>query len=194
MVHKALLLALPLLLLPTSPTGGTGAITVHGDVTATHLAVVDAVIERYAEAGLALPAVTVVFSGDPRDCGGHIGQHKGTGRGSSVRICESPIDHPVQFRHAVAHELAHAWTATHLTGDDRRRFLEHRSLDSWSGTDVEWRQRGMEHAAEIITWAVLEHPILLVRIPDKSCTRLWAGYIELTARPPAPDPRTCTIS
>ena len=62
-----------------------------------------------------------------------------------------------------------------------------RGLHTWRGSDPngeDWLERGAEHAAEIMTWGLLDWPMMVVFIPDNTCADLLAGYETLTGRPP----------
>ena len=110
---------------------------------------VDFAYERFVLAGLELPTVTIVFPTDQDQCHGYGGVYVPSER--TVRICR-----PSQT--TMVHELAHAWAETTLTDGDRQAFLHLRGLDSWTDAD-RWDQRGAEHAAEIISWALMDRNI-----------------------------------
>jgi hypothetical protein len=60
------------------------------------------------------------------------------------------------------HELAHAWDYHMLADEQRRAFMELRGVDTWHSHQVEWHERGAEHAAEIIKWGIIDEPIWIV--------------------------------
>lgn len=66
----------------------------------------------------------------------------------------------------VVHELAHAWTFVHLSGDDRLDFALRRGTPTWRSREHPWMDRASEHAADIITWYLYwsEQEDSLVRI------------------------------
>ena len=50
--------------------------------------------------------------------------------------------------------MAHAWIDAHVTAGLEERFLRLRQLERWNDHGDEWEQRGTEHAAEIVEWAL----------------------------------------
>lgn len=103
----------------------------------------------FRSAGLALPAVTIEFPTEPDLCFENGGVYIPKAR--TVRICRPSLK-------TMVHELAHSWVETTLTASERKRFLDLRELETWAGGE-QWDERGAEHAAEIVTWAVLETDI-----------------------------------
>ena len=59
---------------------------------------------------------------------------------------------------------------------------------------MRWDERGKEQAAEVLTWALLRHPLLLVRFGGKSCAGLAEGYEILTGKEPVPAATGCPIN
>lgn len=127
---------------------------------------VDFAYSRFALVGIELPAVRIEFPDDKAACHEFGGVYL-PGE-TTVRICRPS-------RTTLIHELAHSWVETTLNATDRDAFLEERGLDTWAG-GTQWDKRGAEHAAEIITWAVMEENISipwLVTNPDGTFTRTW---------------------
>ena len=83
-------------------------------------------------------------------------------------------------RRLVLHEFAHAWARENLTDSQREALMADRELETWNDHDVEWAQRGTEHAAEIITWGLdmqcSPHEI----ISDQEAASLAAAFEFLT--------------
>lgn len=70
--------------------------------------------------------------------------------------------------------------------------MEMRGLDTWDSHDVDWAQRGAEHAAEIITWGIFDRPMPAITLPDTDCDSLQTGYLLLTGTAPnRPDDSLC---
>ena len=153
-------------------------------------ALVDHAFSLFAEAGIDWSRPDVEF-GDKDECLGFGGVYRISM--DTVRICRPSID-------TLVHELVHAMIETTLEEPDRNEFLELRGLDSWVGAD-EWDARGAEHAAEIITWAVMEEDITmpwieeagdgttqwtrrLRKIPNSSSAELAVAYEQLTGMLP----------
>lgn len=56
------------------------------------------------------------------------------------------------------HELAHAWANHNLTDEEKEELTIFRGLRAWNDHDLAWEERGTEHAAEIVAWALLDEP------------------------------------
>jgi hypothetical protein len=137
----------------------------------------------YEEAGLRLPAIDVIGHETMEACGGGAGYHHAEGGRSTIDICG---EHPRRFDEVLfLHELAHAWDLAVLTDTRRAAFAELRGVTQWWDDGVhDWDERGAEHAAEIVTWALRDRPMRVFSIPDADCASLEAGYVALTGRPP----------
>jgi hypothetical protein len=86
----------------------------------------------------------------------------------------------------VLHELAHAWMDRHLDDGEQRAFLDHMGLEHWDGADVRWERRGVEQAAQVIAWGLMDEPVAPTRLGDRSCTELAEAFQVLTGvRPQA---------
>jgi len=133
-------------------------------------------IGRFEAAGLELPPIEIRFHAGGGGCGGHLGYS----RGEIVDVCSTLVN--LMSRRIVLHELAHAWAAVNVTGATRERFLSLRGLDNWNDVAVPWNERGFEHAAEVIAWAIGER-ILTPTLPDVAPEQLAAAYRALTADP-----------
>ncbi len=105
-------------------------------------------VDRFQEAGFALPDVNVSF-GTLDYCGGNIGLATTGNSTAEVRICRRG-----GARKVLLHELAHVW-AHQLPDTVKQSFVELTGTTSWN-TEGEWHQHGSEHAAEIMAWALLE--------------------------------------
>jgi hypothetical protein len=121
---------------------------------------------QFAQVGIELPEVRIDFPDDDAVCFGHGGIYLPSKH--EVRICRPS-------KATMIHELAHSWAETTLTDAQRTAFLELRGLDTWTGGST-WDERGAEHAAEIITWGVMDENISipwLATNPDGTFTRTW---------------------
>ena len=156
---------------------GSG-VAVEGGTPAQHAMTLEAA-GRFREAGLGEPTVLVRFHDDVEACGGRTGQQlEGT-----VDLCG--IHANDMSRRTVLHEMAHAWTAAHVSAGLEERFLLLRQLDTWNDHDAGWEERGSEHAAEIIEWALAGQGtgLDLPSIPDNDPRQLVESYQLLTGRP-----------
>lgn len=133
-------------------------------------------IGRFEAAGLELPPIEIRFHAGGGGCGGHLGY----ARGDVVEVCSTLVN--AMSRRIVLHELGHAWAAVNVTGAARERFLRLRGLDNWNDVAVPWNERGFEHAAEILAWAIGER-ILTPTLPNVAPEELAAAYRALTGDP-----------
>lgn len=133
-------------------------------------------ITRFEAAGLELPPVMIRFNAGGNGCDGHLGYS----RDDVVDVCSTLVN--AMSRRIVLHELAHAWAAVNVTGAARERFLRLRGLDVWNDVAVPWNERGFEHAAEIVGWAIGER-ILTPTLPNVAPKQLAEAYRELTGDP-----------
>jgi hypothetical protein len=144
--------------------------------------------ERFAAAGLVLPDVTFEFFEDTTACRLRRGLYFPDSR--VVKVC-------TEDRDVVIHELAHAWAEANLTIADKEAFTSRRHLPTWDSHDFDWEQRGTEHAAMIIAWALADESQLvrwvdergdlgfrLLNIPDSDPGQLVAEFGRLTGREP----------
>jgi hypothetical protein len=145
---------------------------------------------RFATAGLVLPEVTYEFHTDTEPCNWRRGLYDPNRR--IVDICTMSND-------TLVHELAHAWAEAHLGNVEREAFLTRRGLTTWANHAHPWRERGTEHAAEIIAWGLAAESDLvrwvdaehggrvsfrLLTIDDSSPEQLWEEYRLLTGSDP----------
>ena len=141
-------------------------------------------LDRYAEAGLDLPGVSVGVYDDPVVCGDRRGFHKA----GVVTVCAlnpNPSTQQGWRRHTLLHELAHAWADLHLIDAQRRGFIELRGAATWRDRDKAWEDRATEHAAEIIAWAVADYPYYPhIGLTDRTCHSFTTGYRYLTGTQP----------
>jgi branched-subunit amino acid transport protein len=150
---------------------------------------------RFEAAGIGAPAIgSITFAGGSGRCAGLGGNVEADAEGARLLLCLDKgaacvgpdcTAFTMYARSTVLHELAHAWELTRLDEPTRQGFLLLRDLDVWRGSrDVPWAQRGVEQAAEIIMWGLLETPLPLPRLDGPSCRDLLVGYQVLTGRPP----------
>jgi hypothetical protein len=157
--------------------GGSG-VAIAGGTPAQRQMTLDAV-DRFREAGIGAPTVAVRFHDDVEACGGRTGR----AWNGIVDLCGIHANH--LSRRTLIHEVAHIWVDAHVTVDLQARFLRERGLETWNDPDAEWEQRGAEHAAEIVEWALSGQGIgvELPSIPDNDPRELADAYRLLTGRP-----------
>jgi hypothetical protein len=154
-------------------------LTVHG-ATAAEEGTIDWAIRRYHTAGLdGMPNLEVVLHRSDEGCNGGIGLYY-SGR---IDLCTKDASEPYQRKFAL-HEMAHAWTEVNIDAQVLERFMDVRGIAAWNDRSFDWKERGIEQVAEIITWGLGEGEIapLLPEITDpETLARL---YRLLTARDP----------
>ena len=139
---------------------------------------------RFERAGLLLPPFSIAFHDDKAHCEGHYGFYRPT-KPAHIDICGFNGNRfLITPRRTVLHELAHAWTHQHLSEDSIQAFLRFRGLGAWNNPSASWEARGVEHAAEIIAWGLLEDDAGLFSIPDAKREVLAVAFEMLTSMPP----------
>lgn len=153
-------------------------ITIVGG-TAEQQAMARWAVTRFAAADLDLPPLQIQFHTDSSRCEGRLGYY----RHQVASVCATHTDH--MARRLLLHEMAHGWVEANLSGEERARFLELRRLRSWNDDSVEWSERGTEHAAEIMSWALHDQATgtRMPSIPDRSPDQLADAYEFLTGSP-----------
>jgi hypothetical protein len=154
-------------------------LTIHGANAAEELAV-DWALHRYRLAGLEdMPSLDVYLHRSHEACNGGIGLYH-AGR---IELCTKNSSEPYQRKFAL-HEMAHAWTEAHIEGAILNRFMGIRGITHWNDRSDDWKDRGTEQAAEIITWGLGEGEIAPL-LPETVDVRTLAGlYQLLTGREP----------
>ena len=127
------------------------------------VAAAKSVVERFAEAGLELPTVSVEFHETTEPCNGYDGFVRYEAPAPVITICS---DRP----YVLPHELAHAWIDENLTAEAKADYVEHWGLASWNDKSDEWNDRGTEHAA----FAIQQN---LTAAPPRM-TRTWTERAE----------------
>lgn len=154
-------------------------------------------LERFEDAGLPPPPVrSVSFGTDvgavacPQERDGCCVTVDGT---SEVYVCAEQDDVCVdsrctelspRWRQVLLHELAHAWLAAHVDQATERDLVALLGLPGWDWAGEPWPLRGIEQAAEIIAWGVVEDPAPLYRLGSPPCDRLARAFTLLTGRAP----------
>lgn len=135
---------------------------------------------RFEEAGLTLPEVTLHFHDEKTQCRGHQGYFE-PGRPHRIDVCGFNWNRfLVTPRKVMVHELAHAWVHDNLDPRAREQFLELRSLEAWRATDATWAEQGMEHAAEIMAWGLMDEEISMTSVGESDPSDLAEAYGLLT--------------
>lgn len=157
----------------------TGSVALQGHLTAA--------LALFDEHGLPPPDLTEVrFDAiDPR-CEGRHGLYDATSR--SVLLCfdaDTMIlgsDETLHRREqrVLLHELAHAWTQTHTSSDQREQFMRVHGVESWNDLGDRWHTRGTEIAAETFVWVLTDGENTPRSLASVDETLLRRGFAVLT--------------
>lgn len=146
-----------------------------------------AALALFDEHGLPHPVLREVRfdSTDPR-CDGRYGLYDGAAQ--SVLLCFDAAtmilgsDETLHRREqrVLLHELAHAWTETHTTSDQREAFMRVHGVERWNDPSDRWHTRGTEIAAETFVWVLTDgenRPRSLASVEE---SLLLQGFAVLT--------------
>jgi hypothetical protein len=136
-------------------------------------------IGRFEAAGLPLPSLEIRFHPTPNGCDGRLGGYSD----GKADLCGVHVN--LMARRTLLHEMAHGWVGSTASAGLKARFLRLRQLESWNDLGVDWQERGTEHAAEIIGWALCDQGTgtQLPSIPRNAPDQLADAYQLLTGRP-----------
>ena len=140
-------------------------------------------LDRFRIAGLELPSMVIAVHDDQSHCEGNSGLYLPTDP-VEVHLCTTGSADSRPARLTILHELAHAWAEAHLSSADRAAFLELRGLDVWYDDRVPRHERGMEHAAEVVSWGLMDEKVPIIRIYDADPADLSIAFELLVNRPP----------
>ena len=158
-------------------------------LTPEYHVLIDWAVDLFDQAGLDLGGVRIGIYDDPSACNGYRGFHVL----GEVTVCapnQNPSVQEAWRRHTLLHELAHAWADVNVSEQDRDAFVAERSAATWQNGDAAWEERGAEHAAEIIAWAVADYPVTPhISLADRTCESFTKGYVMLTGTQPPSGPR-----
>ena len=121
--------------------------------------------DRFSQAGLVLPPVTVAVHADKTACSGNMGLYF-PGDPPTIDLCSGSGPDSRPSRMITLHELGHAWAEAAVSEETRGAFLDLRGLEAWFHPDLPSHLRGNEHAAEVLTWGLMDEPVPIVRIYD----------------------------
>lgn len=151
-------------------------------------------LERYAAAALDEPRVASITFEPTRKCDQVAGRVVDAGDSRDLFLClherdlcvgDEPCERVVlSARIAVLHELGHAWLLDNVDDARRERVLARSGRAVWDDTSVPWHLRGVEYAAEVMAWGLLDERIPMVRIGDPPCPELSEAFAVLTGGPP----------
>jgi hypothetical protein len=152
---------------------------------------------RFAERDLPLPRVDAVTFEPSRSCGGRSGRLLDDGTMRNLYVCMYDSDVCTGASACVApgaaaqisvlHELAHAWILDHVDHDTADSILALSGRTAWDDPEVPWIERGVEYAADVIAWGLIDETLPMVRLGAPPCTELADAFTQLTGTPLAPD-------
>lgn len=157
------------------------------------------VMEQFAAGGLTVTDVDVRFYSDPIPCRGNRGLHTREDGVNVVSVCGSPAS---GRKRTLLHEVSHAWVAQNVSDQLRDEFMDLRGVAVWNDHDVDWEERGTEHAAEIVVWGIGDHPCWhtpAAALAKRSSDELTEAFELLTGIEPrcdadAPEPRAASAA
>jgi hypothetical protein len=79
------------------------------------------------------------------------------------------------------------WLFEHVDEEVQQEFLDFVGLDAWNDTSVDWRDRGIEHAASAIAVGVARDLGPQGCIDDRYCDVRPGSFEMLTGMAPAED-------
>ena len=71
-----------------------------------------------------------------------------------------------------------------MSAEDKEAFLQLRALDTWVDPDVPPHEWGAEHAAEVVSWGLMDEPADIIRIYDAEPAQLSIAFDLLVDQPP----------
>lgn len=151
-------------------------------------------LQQFALVGLELPDFERVTFEPTRQCENRSGRLIQDADSRRLFICFFASDlcetastcgePPLRVKALILHELAHAWIIDHVDDEERDQLLTDVGLELWDDQSVPWNRRGVEYAAEVISWGLLEGRIPMVRIGSPPCAELAESFSTLTGVEP----------
>ena len=82
------------------------------------------------------------------------------------------------------HEVGHAWIRQHTDEATRQAFMERVGTNNWNDHGELWRERGVEWAAETLSWGLKGSGRTSVPLASPPCDLLADGFRTLTGAEP----------
>jgi hypothetical protein len=83
------------------------------------------------------------------------------------------------------HELAHAWMIDHVDDETVQELLVVSGRTTWDDQTVPWIDRGVEYAADVVAWGLLEEGLPMVRLGAPPCVELARAFAVITDSSPS---------
>lgn len=161
------------------PAPAREPLVIHGANAAEERAI-DWSIRRYREAGLdGMQDLEVYLHRSHDACDGGLGLYH-AGR---IDLCTKDSSDPYRRKFAL-HEMAHAWIESNVDAAVLDRFMDVRGIAAWNDRSFDWKDRGTEQAAEIVTWGLGEGEIAPLLPEATDAPTLARLYELLTGREP----------
>ncbi len=148
---------------------------------------VDWAVDRFAQAGLELPEMTVRFDPTRELCGHAQGRFQQASDGERfVTICTRDGDSfaaDLDRRRTLLHEFGHAWDFANLSDDDRAGLAGLLGAEAWNDPEAAWEDRGVERFAEAFVYALLDQPRRQVKVA-LGCEDLVGAFEAATGAVP----------
>ena len=126
-----------------------------------------------------MPDLEVYLHRSHDACNGDIGLY----HGGRIDLCTEDSSEPYQRKFAL-HEMAHAWIESNVDTAVLERFMDIRGIAAWNDRSFDWKDRGTEQAAEIVTWGLGEGEIAPLLPEATDAPTLARLYELLTGREP----------
>ena len=154
-------------------------------------------LDRFAARDLPLPRADAVTFEPSRSCEGRSGRLLDDGTTRNLYVCmydsdvctgaSTCVEAGTAAKIAVLHELAHAWILDHVDHDTVNGILALSGRTAWDDPEVPWTERGVEYAADVIAWGLIDKSVPMVRFGTPPCRELAAAFALLTGAPLASD-------
>jgi len=145
---------------------------------------------RFSLAGLPEPRIDSIVFEPSRSCQDRSGRvlDDGVARELFVCIYETEVCNgtdecavpATSARLTVLHELSHAWMIDQVAPETEAQLLELTRREAWNDLDVPWIDRGVEYAADVLAWGLIDERLTMVRLGAPPCQELVAAYQLLT--------------
>ncbi len=156
-------------------------------------------IARFADGDLSPPAMDAVIFEPSRNCEDRSGRVLDDGTVRNLFVCMYDSDvctiagsctvPGTSARIAMLHELAHAWMIDHVDDETVQELLVVSGRTTWDDQTVPWIKRGVEYAADVVAWGLLEESLPMVRLGAPPCVELARAFSVITGSSP---PNRCT--
>jgi hypothetical protein len=179
----------------TTPLARLDEVELVESLTPGQQALVDWATDRFAQAGLELPELTVRFDPTGELCENAEGLYRhGPNTERAVTICTPDFDtfaSQLGHRRTLLHEFGHAWDFANMSAENHQEIGRILGVDAWNDHADEWEDRGVERLAETFVFALLDQPRRQLKV-NLECSDLLSAFSTATgAQPLGPGLPTC---